>query len=135
MLIKSADGVLKDENSLEQVLVTCNEVAASTAQLVAASRVKSHLMSKALEKLELSSSTVNGACKALVSKVQHYINKNAGAKDSLDLSKLTSYEGKTLEMEEQVQILKLENSLSQARKRLTEIRKYGYKDANSDDEE
>ncbi|RKP28659.1 cytoskeleton assembly control protein SLA2, partial [Metschnikowia bicuspidata] len=78
---------------------------------------------------------VNGACKALVSKVQHYINKNAGAKDSLDLSKLTSYEGKTLEMEQQVQILKLENSLSQARKRLTEIRKYGYKDANSDDEE
>lgn len=135
VLIKSADGVLKAENSLEQVIVACNEVAASTAQLVTASRVKSHSLSRALEKLELSSGNVNGACKALVSRVQQYINKDSGANEGPDLSKLTPYEGKTLEMEQQVQILKLENSLNQARKRLTEIRKHGYRDDDLDDEE
>lgn len=135
ILIQSADGVLKNENSLEQVIVACNEVSASTAQLVAASRVKAQSMSKTLEKLETSSGGVNGACKALVSKVRLYINKDANTSSGPDLSKLTTYEGKTLEMEQQVEILKLENSLNQARKRLTEIRKYGYKDDHSDDEE
>lgn len=135
VLIKSADGVLKNENSLEQVIVACNEVAASTAQLVTASRVKSQSLSKTLEKLEMSSGSVNGACKALVSKVQLYINKDSNGVEGPDLSKLTTYEGKTLEMEQQVQILKLENSLNQARKRLTEIRKYGYRDDHLDDEE
>ena len=38
-------------------------------------------------------------------------------------------------MEQQVEILKLENSLIAARKRLGEIRKHGYKDDGSDDEE
>lgn len=134
VLIQSADGVLKHENSLEQVIVACNEVAASTAQLVAASRVKSHSMSKTLEKLEQSSGSVNGACKALVSKVQQYIDKDSHEASGPDLSTLTSYEGKTLEMEQQVQILKLENSLNLARKRLTEIRKHGYKDDILDEE-
>ncbi|WPK24073.1 hypothetical protein PUMCH_001329 [Australozyma saopauloensis] len=135
ILIQSADGVLKKENSLEQVIVACNEVSASTAQLVTASRVKSHSTSKTLERLEGSSGNVNGACKALVSKVQQYINKDSSVNQGPDLSKLTPYEGKTLEMEQQVEILKLENSLNQARKRLTEIRKYGYKDDHLDDEE
>lgn len=135
ILIKSADGVLKNENSLEQVIVSCNEVAASTAQLVSASRVKSQSMSKPLQKLESSSSNVNGACKALVLKVQQYIDKDKSDADGPDLSKLTSYEGKTLEMEQQVEILKLENALNQARKRLTKIRKHGYKDDHLDTEE
>ena len=43
------------------------------------------------------------------------------------MTKLTPYEGKTLEMEQQVKILKLENSILAARKRLAEIRKQEYK--------
>lgn len=134
VLIQTADGVLKNTNSHEQLIVACNEVAASTAQLVAASRVKANFMSKTQEKLENSSGKVNFSCKALVSKVQQLISRADKGEKGVDLSKLTPYEGKTLEMEQQVEILKLENSLTSARKRLAEIRKFGYKDDNSDEE-
>lgn len=134
ILIQTADGVLKVENSHEQLIVACNEVAASTAQLVAASRVKANFMSKTQAKLEGSSSEVNAACKALVVRVQQLISHKGEAEDGVDLSKLTTYEGKTLEMEQQVEILKLENYLISARKKLAEIRKFGYRDDNSDEE-
>lgn len=134
ILIQTADGVLKSENSHEQLIVACNEVAASTAQLVTASRVKANFMSNTQEELEGASSKVNLACKKLVSKVQQLISNGEHRDDGVDLSKLTPYEGKTLEMEQQVQILKLENALTAARKKLTEIRKFGYQDDNSDEE-
>lgn len=134
ILIQTADGALKNENSHEQLIVACNEVSASTAQLVAAARVKANFMSKLQDELEGSSKIVNTACKSLVSKVQSLISGFNNAENSVDLSKLTPYEGKTLEMEQQVEILKLENSLNLARKKLAEIRKFGYKDDETDDE-
>lgn len=134
ILIQTADGVLNNVNSHEQLIVACNEVAASTAQLVAASRVKANFMSKNQDHLEKSSGKVNQACKALVLKVQQLITHGTKSETGIDLSKLTPYEGKTLEMEQQVEILKLENALTSARQRLAEIRKFGYKDDVSDDE-
>lgn len=134
ILIQTADGVLLGSNSNEQLIVASNEVAASTAQLVAASRVKAKFKSREQDKLEDASVHVSSACKSLVAKVQSLISKEEDTKYNVDLNKLTTYEGKTLEMEQQVEILKLENMLSSARKRLGEIRKRGYKDDNSDDE-
>lgn len=134
ILIQTADGVLKKDNSHEQLIVACNEVAASTVQLVAASRVKANFTSKTQEELEDRSKEVNSACKTLVTRVQSLIALDEHEVQGPDLSKLTPYEGKTLEMEQQVQILKLENSLSAARKKLAEIRKHGYRDDNSDEE-
>ncbi|OBA22213.1 ANTH-domain-containing protein [Metschnikowia bicuspidata var. bicuspidata NRRL YB-4993] len=133
ILIQTANGILKDENVHEQLIVACNEVAASTAQLVAASRVKANFVSKTQDKLETSSKTVNSACKSLVSEVQKLIRTDKSTEDTLDLTKLTPYEGKTLEMQQQVEILQLENSLLAARKRLTEIRKHGYADDQFED--
>ena len=52
ILIETADGVLSGRNSPEQLIVASREVAASTAQLVAASRVKASFMSKTQDKLE-----------------------------------------------------------------------------------
>ncbi|CCE79520.1 Piso0_001590 [Millerozyma farinosa CBS 7064] len=135
ILIQTADGVLRSTNSHEQLIVASNEVAASTAQLVAASRVKANFVSKTQDNLESASTKVSSACKALVSTVQQYLSKENASEDNIDLSKLTPYEGKTVEMEQQVEILKLENMLASARKRLGEIRKFGYKDDNSDDDE
>ncbi|CAH6719957.1 protein Sla2p [[Candida] jaroonii] len=134
ILIQTADGVLRDTNSHEQLIVASNEVAASTAQLVAASRVKVNFVSKTQDNLETASTIVSSACKALVSKVQKLMDKSDYYNNDVDLSKLTPYEGKTVEMEQQVEILKLENMLSAARKRLGEIRKHGYRDDVSDDE-
>lgn len=135
ILIQTSDGVLHDKNSHEQLIVASNEVAASTAQLVAASRVKANFVSDTQDNLETASSLVASACKALVSKVQQLLDtKNNNNDNNIDLTKLTPYEGKTIEMEQQVEILKLENLLSSARKRLGEIRKQGYRDDVSDDE-
>ncbi|ABN68041.2 structural constituent of cytoskeleton [Scheffersomyces stipitis CBS 6054] len=134
VLIQTADGVLSESNSHEQLIVASNEVAASTAQLVAASRVKANFTSKTQENLEVASSKVSTACKSLVSKVQALLEVEESSQHDVDLSKLTPYEGKTIEMEQQVEILKLENKLNAARKRLGEIRKHGYRDDDSDNE-
>lgn len=134
ILIQTADGVLRDTNSHEQLIVSSNEVASSTAQLVAASRVKANFVSETQDNLESASSLVSSACKSLVAQVQKLMDTNDPYQNDIDLSKLTPYEGKTVEMEQQVEILKLENMLSSARKRLGEIRKHGYRDDVSDDE-
>ncbi|KAF6061132.1 I/LWEQ domain family protein [Candida albicans] len=131
VLIHTADGVLKQSNSHEELIVASNEVAASTAQLVAASRVKANFVSQAQDNLEIASSNVSKACKSLVVKVEGLLirkdEEGEKEKENIDLTKLTPYEGKTLEMEQQVKILKLENSILAARKRLAEIRKQEYK--------
>ncbi|OWB59282.1 hypothetical protein B5S29_g137 [[Candida] boidinii] len=136
-LIKTADGVLSNTNIPEELIVASNEVAASTAQLVAASRVKATYMSKSQDKLEVASKTVTSACRSLVNQVQDILDKrhNQSNGKDIDYSKLSLHENKTAEMEQQVEILKLENSLNAARKRLGEIRKFSYKDDPSSDEE
>ncbi|KGK36036.1 hypothetical protein JL09_g4815, partial [Pichia kudriavzevii] len=132
-LIRIADGVLQNKHSNEELVVASREVAASTAQLVSAARVKSQFMSKTQNKLEDASKKVNLACKQLVDQVNKLIIGKHEVED-IDYSKLSIHENKTAEMEQQVEILKLENALSSARKRLGEIRKFSYKDDDSDEE-
>lgn len=132
ILIETADGVLSSKNTPEQLIVASNEVAASTAQLVAASRVKATFMSKTQDQLELASKNVTSACKSLVSQVQDIIRRTEKEEKETDYSKLTPHVLKRTEMEQQVEILKLENLLSKSRKRLGEIRKFSYIDEDDD---
>lgn len=127
-LIETADGVLSGRNSPEQLIVASNDVAASTAQLVAASRVKAGFMSRSLEGLETASKAVGAACRALVRQVQELIKDRAGEEEEVDYSKLGGHEFKVREMEQQVEILQLENSLAAARRRLGEMRKISYQE-------
>lgn len=134
ILIETADGVLSGVHTPEQLIVASNEVASSTAQLVAASRVKASAMSKTQDKLEGASKAVTSACRSLVNQVQDILSKKQQKDDQdVDYSKLTTHVLKTTEMEQQVEILKLENSLTQARKRLGEIRKFSYVDDEDED--
>ncbi|KAJ5025375.1 ANTH-domain-containing protein [Bipolaris maydis] len=127
MLIETADGVISGRNSPEQLIVASNDVAASTAQLVAASRVKASFMSKTQDKLESASKTVTAACRSLVRQVQEIIaQKNRDEGEVVDYSKLGDHEFKVRQMEQQVEILQLENALAQARTRLGEMRKLSY---------
>jgi len=129
MLIETADGVISGRNSPEQLIVASNDVAASTAQLVAASRVKASFMSKTQEQLENCSKAVTSACRGLVRQVQHIIESRAKEQDDgVDYSKLSGHDFKVAQMEQQVEILQLENSLSAARHRLGEMRKISYQD-------
>lgn len=128
-LIETADGVISGRNSPEQLIVASNDVAASTAQLVAASRVKATFMSKTQDRLETASKAVGKACRALVRQVQDIIaEKNRDENETVDYSKLSSHEFKVQEMEQQVEILQLENSLARARTRLGEMRKISYQE-------
>lgn len=102
-LIETADGVISGRNSPEQLIVASNDVAASTAQLVAASRVKATFMSKSQDRLETASKAVGAACRALVRQVQDIIKeKNQDDSEAVDYSKLSSHEFKVREMEQQV---------------------------------
>ncbi|KAF2757340.1 ANTH-domain-containing protein [Pseudovirgaria hyperparasitica] len=127
LLIETADGVISGRNSPEQLIVASNDVAASTAQLVAASRVKASFMSKSQDRLETASKAVTSACRSLVRQVQEIIaQRNRDDNEVVDYSKLSGHEFKVQEMEQQVEILQLENSLAQARTRLGEMRKISY---------
>ncbi|KAJ6504413.1 ANTH domain-containing protein [Mycena vulgaris] len=125
LLIESADGVLSGTHSLEQLIVASNEVAAATAQLVAASRVKANLMSKTQERLELAAKAVTEACRALVRQVKAVSAKQSQEED-VDYKNMAVLEFKRQEMEQQVKILTLEKDLGAARHRLGAMRRAGY---------
>ncbi|KZO95904.1 ANTH-domain-containing protein [Calocera viscosa TUFC12733] len=131
LLIETADGVLSGTHSLEQLIVASNEVAAATAQLVAASRVKASLMSKTQERLELAARAVTEACKALVKQVKA-ISAQKLNEETVDYAKMAVHEFKVAEMEQQVEILKLEKDLTAARHRLGAMRRAGYHTEETD---
>jgi len=125
LLIESADGVISGTHSLEQLIVASNEVAAATAQLVAASRVKANLMSSTQQKLEFAAKAVTEACKALVRQVKAITAKQAQQED-VDYGKMADMEFKKTELEQQAEILRLEKDLGAARHRLGQMRRAGY---------
>jgi hypothetical protein len=132
LLVETADGVIHGTHSLEQLIVASNQVAAATAQLVAASRVKADLHSKTQRRLEEASKEVTNASKALVKAVKAIAAKQLKDKEALDYSKFAAHEFKVKEMEKQVEILKLEKELTNAREQLAEMRKFSY---HNDEEE
>ncbi|CAG8617448.1 16903_t:CDS:10, partial [Dentiscutata erythropus] len=100
LLIEIADGVIHGTRSLEQLIVASNEVAAATAQLVAASRVKADFMSKTQDRLETASKAVTEACKALVKAVKAIAAKQMEG-EQINYFELTPHDFKVKEMEQQ----------------------------------
>ena len=104
-LIETSDGVISNRNSPEQLIVASNNVAASTAQLVAASRVKATFGSRTQDRLEEASKAVGQACRSLVRQVQDMIaHKNREAGEDIDYASLSGHEFKVREMEQQVSL-------------------------------
>ncbi|KAJ1912366.1 sla2 Src-like adaptor 2 [Tieghemiomyces parasiticus] len=127
LLVDTADGVIQKTHSFEQLIVASNEVAAATAQLVAASRVKSQQYSKTQERLELAAKAVTEAAKNLVKAVKAIAARQLEEQDrKVNYEELSNTEFKTKEMEQQVEIQKLDKQLTLARRRLGEMRRFGY---------
>jgi len=104
--------VISGRNSPEQLIVASNDVAASTAQLVAASRVKATFMSKTQDNLEQASKAVGSACRTLVRQVQEVIQqRNRDEGENVDYASLSGHEFKIREMEQQVRFPTGEQSL------------------------
>lgn len=103
------------------------EIAASTAQLVIASRVKAPRQSSNLVALGQASRAVTEATGGVVATAKD-CGKRLEESQDLDLSKLTVHQAKTLEMEIQVKVLELEQALQMERSRLAAFRRKNYRE-------
>ncbi|XP_066601575.1 huntingtin-interacting protein 1 isoform X2 [Prorops nasuta] len=124
-LLEAADKVVSGNGKFEQLMVASQGIAASTAQLVVASRVKADRNSNNLSALSDASKEVTRATGSVVATAKscaHLIEEN----DDADISNLSLHQAKRLEMEAQVRVLELEQALETERLRLAALRRYHY---------
>uniref|UniRef100_A0A8C1QMN7 Huntingtin interacting protein 1 related a n=1 Tax=Cyprinus carpio TaxID=7962 RepID=A0A8C1QMN7_CYPCA len=124
-MLESADKVVTDRGKYEELIVCSHEIAASTAQLVAASKVKADRGNKKLQTLQQASRHVNDMAAVVVSSTKSG-QMQIENKNSMDFSGLSLIKLKTEEMDSQVKVLELEKQLVNERIRLGELRKKHY---------
>lgn len=124
-LVESADKVVLHTGKYEELIVGSHEIAASTAQLVAASKVKADKNSKNLTKLQQCSRNVNEMAANVVASTKSG-QEQVSEKDEMDFSGMSLIKLKKEEMEAQVKVLELESKLQNERLRLGEVRRKHY---------
>ncbi|XP_054075533.1 huntingtin-interacting protein 1-related protein isoform X7 [Rissa tridactyla] len=124
-LVESADRVVLHTGKYEELIVCSHEIAASTAQLVAASKVKAEKSSKNLGRLQECSRNVNEMAANVVASTKSG-QEQIEEKDTMDFSGMSLIKLKKEEMETQVKVLELEKRLEGERVRLGELRKQHY---------
>ncbi|XP_036869976.2 huntingtin-interacting protein 1-related protein isoform X1 [Manis javanica] len=124
-LVESADKVVLHTGKYEELIVCSHEIAASTAQLVAASKVKANKHSPHLSRLQECSRTVNEMAANVVASTKSG-QEQIEDRDTMDFSGLSLIKLKKQEMETQVRVLELEKTLEAERVRLGELRRQHY---------
>ncbi|XP_004843963.1 huntingtin-interacting protein 1-related protein isoform X2 [Heterocephalus glaber] len=124
-LVESADRVVLHTGKYEELIVCCHEIAGSTAQLVAASKVKADKHSPCLSRLQECSRAVNERAAGVVASTKSG-QEQIEDRDTMDFSGLSLIKLKKQEMETQVRVLELEKTLEAERVRLGELRKQHY---------
>ncbi|CAF2043046.1 unnamed protein product [Rotaria magnacalcarata] len=131
VLIDSADRLLSGNGKFEEIIACSQEIAAATAQLVAASNVKADRESKNREALTHASKAVNSSTAQVVATA-----KNCASiieeKSTMDFSSLNLHTTKRKEMDAQVKVLELEKALEQAKQQLYKLRKQHYQMAGEE---
>ncbi|KAI4551711.1 hypothetical protein MJT46_017963 [Ovis ammon polii x Ovis aries] len=125
VLVDAADTVVQGRGKFEELMVCSREIAASTAQLVAASKVKADKNSPNLAQLLQASRAVNQATAEVVASTISGKSQIEDT-DSMDFSSITLTQIKRQEMDSQVRVLELENELQKERQKLGELRKKHY---------
>ncbi|XP_060612819.2 huntingtin-interacting protein 1 isoform X1 [Anolis sagrei] len=125
LMVDAADLVLQGKGKFEELMVCSHEIAASTAQLVAASKVKADKESGNLRRLQAASRGVNQATAGVVASTKA-AQSQAQETDSMDFSAMTLTQIKRQEMDSQVRVLELESHLQKERQRLGGLRKKHY---------
>uniref|UniRef100_A0A7N8YAM3 Huntingtin-interacting protein 1-related protein n=1 Tax=Mastacembelus armatus TaxID=205130 RepID=A0A7N8YAM3_9TELE len=100
-MVESADKVVLHTGKYEELIVCSHEIAASTAQLVAASKVKADRNSKKLSVLQQASRHVNEMAANVVASTKTG-QENLEEKDTMDFSGLSLIKLRREEMESQV---------------------------------
>uniref|UniRef100_A0A069DXT6 Putative actin-binding protein n=1 Tax=Panstrongylus megistus TaxID=65343 RepID=A0A069DXT6_9HEMI len=125
-LLEAADEVVSGGGGkIEMVIAAVHGISASTAQLVAASKVKAKYGSSSLYELTSASKGVTQATAGVLTTAKACVQL-VEQSDDFDVSDLTPYNVKRLEMEAQVKVLELENSLEQERSKLAALRRQHY---------
>ncbi|XP_031716418.1 huntingtin-interacting protein 1 isoform X1 [Anarrhichthys ocellatus] len=125
VMVDAADLVVQGKGKFEELMVCSHEIAASTAQLVAASKVKADKDSGNLHRLQKASRGVTQATAAVVASTKSG-KSQIEEKDTMDFSSMTLTQIKRQEMDAQVLVLELETRLQRERERLGELRKKHY---------
>lgn len=130
-LVETADALLRTKSrSPEHLIVASTGVTASTAQLMAAARVKANPMWPCSESLEAAARSVSEANRALVTlvtgKAALYEGGACNSDASSDNLPSTLQGFKIAEMDQQVEILALERKLQSARIHLARLRQSQY---------
>uniref|UniRef100_A0A669EYN3 Huntingtin-interacting protein 1-related protein n=1 Tax=Oreochromis niloticus TaxID=8128 RepID=A0A669EYN3_ORENI len=131
-LLDSADRVVGEKGTYEELIACSHEIAASTAQLVAASKVKADRNNKKLNTLQQASRHVNDMAAVVVTSTKHG-QQQISDHGLMDFSGMSLIKLKKEEMEAQVKVLQLESQLEQERVRLGELRKRHYELGVSED--
>uniref|UniRef100_A0A8C1LW39 Huntingtin interacting protein 1 related b n=1 Tax=Cyprinus carpio TaxID=7962 RepID=A0A8C1LW39_CYPCA len=129
-MVDSADKVVLHTGKYEELIVCSHEIAASTAQLVAASKVKADRGSKKLGVLQHASRHVNEMAANVVASTKTGQGQIED-KGTMDFSGMSLIKLKKEEMESQVKVLELESMLENERLHLGELRKKHYEIAAS----
>ncbi|XP_033475786.2 huntingtin interacting protein 1 related b isoform X2 [Epinephelus lanceolatus] len=124
-MVESADKVVLHTGKYEELIVCSHEIAASTAQLVAASKVKADRSSKRLSVLQQASRHVNEMAANVVASTRTG-QEHLEEKETMDFSGMSLIKLRKEEMESQVKVLELESQLENERLRLGELRKKHY---------
>ncbi|XP_051965683.1 huntingtin-interacting protein 1 [Xyrauchen texanus] len=125
MLVDAADQMVQGKGKFEELMVCSHEIAASTAQLVAASKVKADKGSTNLTRLQQASKGVTQATAGVVASTKSGKSQIEDT-DTMDFSATTLTQIKRQEMDAQVLVLELEMRLQKERERLGELRKKHY---------
>ncbi|XP_011307276.1 huntingtin-interacting protein 1 isoform X2 [Fopius arisanus] len=124
-LLEAADKVVGGDGKFEQLVVASQGIAASTAQLVVASRVKAERNSSNLGELTQASREVTQATAGVVATAKS-CSQMVEESEDLGLEGLSLHQAKRLEMEAQVRVLELEQALETERLKLAALRRRHY---------
>ncbi|KAK0135121.1 Huntingtin-interacting protein 1 [Merluccius polli] len=125
VMVDAADLVVQGKGKFEELMVCSHEIAASTAQLVAASKVKADKDSANLHRLQQASRGVAQATAGVVASTKSG-KSQIEETDTMNFSSMTLTQIKRQEMDSQVLVLELETRLQKERERLGELRKKHY---------
>ncbi|XP_042372229.1 huntingtin-interacting protein 1-related protein-like, partial [Plectropomus leopardus] len=100
-LLDSADRVVGEQGTYEELIACSHEIAGSTAQLVAASKVKADRNNKKLHTLKQASRHVNDMAAVVVTSTKHG-QQQISDQSVMDFSGMSLIKLKTEEMEAQV---------------------------------
>lgn len=127
--MEAANKAIESESGKNfELIVAAQEIAACTAQMVIASKVKAERNSQKLADLTKASRSVTQATGTLVATVKD-CNAQLEQQSELELAKLTPSQIKTMEMEIHVKVLEIEQALQTQRQKLASFRREHYKNA------